>query len=79
VTELGRGVDPFEFDLFESLAGSVREHGFAESDDSLLDTGDRSLEQDEVVLDLTVADEATQTRKNVSIINKVFSSGEHTV
>jgi len=39
----------------------VDEHGLAESDDTLLDTGDRTLNDDEVVLDLTVADEASHT------------------
>jgi len=59
VTELGRSVDPFELDLLKCLAGCVREHGFSESDDSLLDTWNGALEENEVVLDLTVADKAT--------------------
>lgn len=60
VTELGRGIDPLEADLLESTAGGVSPHGFAEGHDALLDTRDRTLEHDEVVVDLTVADEATE-------------------
>lgn len=59
MTELGRSVDPFQLDLLQRLAGSVREHGFPEGHDSLLDTWDRALKKYEVVLDLTVVDEAT--------------------
>lgn len=62
MTEFGRGIDPFEVDLLESLARCVGVERFAESDDSLLDTGDGALEQDEVVLDLTIVDESTQTK-----------------
>lgn len=36
-------------------------HGFSEGDDSLLDTWDGTLEENEVVLDLTVSDKATQS------------------
>lgn len=67
VTELGRSVDPLELDLLKCLAGCVREHGFSESDDSLLDTWDRALEENKVVLDLTVADEATHSIKRLAI------------
>lgn len=68
VTELGRGVDPLELDLLEGAAGGVDEHGLAEGHDTLLDTRDGTLEQDEVVLDLTVADKATHTKIYVSIV-----------
>jgi len=61
VTELGRGIDPFELDLLEGLAGGVDEHGLAESHDSLLDTGNGALDHDEVVVDNTVTDETTET------------------
>ena len=61
VTELGRGVDPLELDLLERPPAGVCEHGLAESDNPLLDTRDGTLEQKEVVLDLTVTDEATKT------------------
>lgn len=63
VTELGRGVDPLELDLLEGAAGGVDEHGLAESHDTLLDTRDGTLEENEVVLDLTVADEATHANR----------------
>lgn len=59
MTELGGGIDPFELDLLEGLAGGVDEHGLAEGHDALLGTGDGTLDHDEVVLDLAVADEAT--------------------
>jgi len=62
VTELGGGIDPLEVDLLEGLAGCVDVHGFAEGDDSLLDTRDGALEEEEVVVDRSVADEATHTR-----------------
>lgn len=61
VTKLGRGVDPLEVDLLESAARGVDEHGLAERHDTLLDTRDGALDHDEVVLDLTVADETTKT------------------
>ena len=61
VTELGRGVDPLELDLLESPPGGVGEHGLAESHDPLLHTWASTLDEDEVVLDLTVADKATHT------------------
>jgi len=61
VSELGRGVDPLELDLLQSLARGVDEHGLAESHDSLLNTRNGALDHDEVILDLTVTDEATQT------------------
>jgi hypothetical protein len=60
MSELGRGVDPLEADLLEGLSGGLREHGLSEGHDTLLGTRDRALEHDEVVLDLTVADETTK-------------------
>jgi hypothetical protein len=59
VTELGRGVDPLELDLLERPPAGVGEHGLAQGHDALLDTRAVTLEENEVVLDLTVADEAT--------------------
>lgn len=56
----GRCVDPLEGNLLESLAGGVLVHRLAQSNDTLLGTGDGALDHDEVVLDHTVADEATQ-------------------
>lgn len=61
MTELGRGVDPLEVDLFGGLAADLRVEGLAESHDTLLNTGNGTLDNDEVVLDLTVADETTET------------------
>lgn len=64
VTELRGGINPFELDLLEGLAGGVDEHGLAESHDTLFSTGDRALDHDEVILDLTIANEATQAVKD---------------
>jgi len=64
VTELGGGIDPLELDLLESPPGGVGEHRLAESHDPLLDTRAGTLDHDEVVLDLTVTDEATHARKS---------------
>lgn len=66
MTELGRGVDPLEVDLLGGLAADLGVEGLAESHDTLLNTGNGTLDNDEVVLDLTVADETTETVKNVS-------------
>jgi hypothetical protein len=63
VTELGRGIDPFEIDLLQSLSRCVCEHGLSEGHDTLLDTRNGTLEDEEVVLDLTITDKATQTEE----------------
>jgi len=68
VTELGRSVDPFEIDLLQRSPAGVCEHGLAEGDNPLLDTRDATLEDNEVVLDLTIADEATKTGMMLVII-----------
>ena len=44
VSELGRGIDPFEVDLLERSSAGVDEHGFADGHDTLLDTWDAALE-----------------------------------
>lgn len=67
VSELGRGVDPLEVDLLEGLSRGVSPHGLAQGCDALLGTGDGALDHDEVVLDLAVADEATQTGGELAI------------
>jgi hypothetical protein len=61
VTELGRGIDPFEVDLLRGSSADLGVQGLAQGHDTLLDTGDGTLDDDEVVLDLTVADETTKT------------------
>jgi hypothetical protein len=60
VTKLGGSVDPLEVDLLESLAGGVGEEGFSEGEDTLLDTWARALDENEVVLDLTISGETTE-------------------
>ena len=59
LTELGGSVDPLELNLLEGSSGGVNLEGFSEGNNSLLDTGDGTLEDDKVVLDLTVSDETT--------------------
>jgi hypothetical protein len=61
VSELGRGIDPLELNLLERPPACVNEHGLAQSHDTLLNTRAVTLEQKEVVLDLTIADKATHT------------------
>jgi hypothetical protein len=61
VSELGRSVDPFELDLLQCSPASVGEHALAEGNNPLLDTRASSLQKKEVILDLTVADEAAKT------------------
>lgn len=62
MAELAAGIDPLEVDLLQRTARSVYEHGLAESHDTLLDTGHGAFEEDEIVLHLPIADEATHTR-----------------
>jgi len=59
MTKLGRRVDPLEFDLLECSSARVCEHGFTQSHHSLLHTRAVTLQQQEVILDFTVADKAT--------------------
>lgn len=72
MTELGSSVDPFEVDLLQSLARGVREHGLAERHNTLLDTGNGALDENKVVVDLTITDEATETvwERRVSIYKR---------
>lgn len=44
VSELGRGIDPFEVDLLERSSAGVDEHGFADGHDTLLNTWNATLE-----------------------------------
>lgn len=61
MTELGGGIDPFEFDLLQSSPVCLGPESFAESEHTLLDTGDGALEHDEVVLDFSVSDESSHS------------------
>lgn len=61
VSELGRGIDPFKVDLLERSSAGVDEHGFADGHDTLLNTWNATLEQQEVVLDLTIAYETAHS------------------
>jgi hypothetical protein len=61
VTKLRRRVDPLQLNLLQCLSRGVNEHRLSESHDPLLDTRNRTLEDDKVVLDLTISNKATHT------------------
>ena len=73
MAELGRGIDPFEVDLLSGSPVGLGVERLAQGHDTLLDTGNGALEEDEVVLDLTVVDEATQTAF-VSLAYNIFQT-----
>jgi len=60
MTELAGSVDELELDLLQGRATGLRDKGLTESEDSLLDTDTTTLDDDEVLLDLSVVREATQ-------------------
>ena len=72
VAELGRSIDQLELEHHEVPAAGVGEHRLAQSHNPLLDTGNGALDQDEVVLDLTVADEATKTADLLATAHSAF-------
>lgn len=78
MTKFRRGIDPFELDLLEGLTGCMWEHRLAKCHDSLLNTGNRSFEQDKVVFHLTVADEATKTVTRLASAHLNNSECKHT-
>ena len=77
MTELGGGIDPLEVDLLESTAAGLGVQGLAQSHDALLDTGNGTLDEDPVVLDLTVVDEATKAVK--LLVLKILTWGKKKV
>ena len=60
--KLRGGVDELELNFLKIPARSVDHEGLAKGDDTLLGSGDGTLEDDEVVLDNTVVWEATHGR-----------------
>jgi len=75
VTELGGGVDPLEVDLLGGPSAGLGVQGLAEGHDTLLNTRDGTLDQDVVVLNLTVVDEATKAVKLLAgIFLRVFEN-----
>ena len=58
-TELGRRVDELELNLLEIPTRSVHHERLADGNDTLLGSGDGTLEHEVVVLDDTVVGEAT--------------------
>lgn len=61
MTELRRRIDPLEINLLQRTSLGMCEHRLSQRHDSLLDTWDAALYQHEIVLDLTIADEATHS------------------
>jgi len=59
VTELGGGIDGFEVDLLQIFSFVVGQQRFPQNDRSLSDSHARSLDHDEIVLNLTVMREAS--------------------
>ena len=59
VAELRRGVDELELDLLHRRPAGLREARLAEGEDALLDADSAALDQDVVLLALTVVREAT--------------------
>lgn len=72
MTELGGGVDPLEVDLLGGPSAGLGVEGLAEGHDTLLNTRDGTLDQDVVVLNLTVVDEATEAVKLLAGIFFLF-------
>jgi len=59
VTELGRGVDQRQSDLFGGDSLGLRDEGLADVEDALPDSDARAFEHDEVLLDHTVVRETS--------------------
>ena len=79
MAELGRRVDPFELHLLQRLSRRVYEHRLAQRHDALLDARNGTLDHDEVVVDLAVADETTKTGKELAICRILLKNqGIHT-
>jgi len=60
VTDLGGSVDELEGDLLEGSTGGLREKRLTERDDTLLRAANTTLDHQPVLVDLTIADEATE-------------------
>lgn len=61
-SSVGGGIDPLELDLLESTTRSVSKKRLTEGHDTTTDTGDGSLDENKVVLDITVVDESSHGR-----------------
>merc|ERR1719159_2068004 len=59
VAHLGSGVDELEVDVLQSGTGSLLQQRLAEGDGTLLGANDATLDQNKVILDKTVVNEAT--------------------
>jgi hypothetical protein len=62
VSKLGRGVDPFELNLFQRASLGMHKQGLAECDHTLFNSGNSAFDQQKVILDLAIPDKATETR-----------------
>ena len=59
MTELGAGVDELKVDLLKGPLLGVGKEGLSKGKDTLLGSNAASLQEDEVLLDLSVVGEAT--------------------
>jgi len=59
MAHLGSGVDELEVDVLQSGTGSLLQQGLAEGDGTLLGANNATLDENEVVLDKTVVNKAT--------------------
>ena len=62
MTKFAAGVDPFDFDLFESATRSMDKHGLAQGHYSLLHTGNGAFEKNEIVLDNAISNESAHPK-----------------
>ena len=54
MSQFGTGVDKLKVDSLQSGTLGVHQHGFTQSNDSLLGSNAASLDHDEIVVDFTV-------------------------
>ena len=73
-TELRRGIDELELHLLQVTTRGVHHQRLAQSNDTLLGSGNRALENEEVVLNNTVMGEATH-RGNLLLGDVGFGRG----
>ena len=67
MSELGRGVDPFEIGLLQCFPLHVGDQGFSQGQDALLWSDAAAVEHDEVVLHFAVVGESTLIESNWSV------------
>ena len=73
MTELGAGVDELKVDLLKGPLLGVGKEGLSKGKDTLLGSNAASLQEDEVLLDLSVVGEATHGGDG--LVSEVVLSG----